>query len=258
MSDIASATPALGAERRPPSGKSATIARELASLIIAGELQPGTLLPTEHVLVQRHAASRPVIREATRLLAGAGLVETRHGVGSLVNPARRWNVFDPIVLKAHLDNRNLPAIVDELLALRRLVEVESAGIAAGRVMPSQLATLAAWLDRMGACLDDAERVASADFAFHEAIIEAAENRFFDGILRYVRDALWEGRLLTSHGGGLSGRKRALEYHRNIYRAIAAGDAGRARDLMTEHLAVAADDLRRAVLTSSAAQQGQPS
>lgn len=257
MGGIPSPTPVVVVEPRQLSGKSAAIARELASLIIAGEVNPGTLLPTEHVLVQRHAASRPVIREATRLLAGAGLVETRHGVGSLVNPPRLWNVFDPIVLKAHLDNRNLPAIVDELLALRRLVEVESAGIAAGRVTPPQLATLAGWLDRMGFALDDPERVASADFAFHGAIIEAAGNRFFEGILRYVREALWEGRLLTSNGGGVSGRKRALEYHRRIYRAIAEGDAPRAREVMSEHLDVAADDLRRAVLASSVAKKGEP-
>ncbi len=254
MSNVASPAVAPSADGRPTSGKSAGIARELASQVVSGGLHPGTLLPTEHELVQRHGASRPVIREASRLLGGAGLVETRHGVGSIVNPPRLWNVFDPIVLKAHLDNRNLPAIVDELLELRRVVEVESAGTAARRRSSEQLATLSVWLDRMGAVLDDVERTASADFAFHEAIIEAAGNRFFGGILRYVREALWEGRLLTSQEGGWSGRRRAFEFHRAILEAIAAGDADRARDVMTEHLKVAASDLRQAVLSTSGAKE----
>ena len=237
------------AASRPSRGKGASIAREVASLIVSGELVPGTLLPTEHALVRRHGASRPVIREAIRRLSSAGLVETRHGVGSLVTPPRLWKVFDPIVLNAHLDNRDLPAIAAELLDLRRMVEVESAGIAAARIAPQPLADLAACLDRMGACLDDAERAARADFAFHEAIIEATGNRFFAAIVRYVREALWESRLMTSRGGGLAGRTRAFEFHRRIYRAIAEGDAATARAVMAAHLDVAADDLRRVVLAS---------
>jgi len=236
---------------RVPSGKSAAIARDLASQVVSATLAPGTLLPTENELTHRHAASRPIVREAIRLLGGAGLVETRHGVGSIVNPPRLWNVFDPIVLAAHLDNRNLPAIVGELLALRRTVEVESAGIAATRITPAELAALRGSFDRMGSHLDDAERTAHADFEFHETIIEAAGNRFFDGIVRYVRAALWEGRQLTSRGGGLTGRTRAHEHHRAILAALEAHDPERARATMREHLAIAAVDLQRVVTTSVA-------
>jgi GntR family transcriptional regulator, transcriptional repressor for pyruvate dehydrogenase complex len=235
---------------RVASGKSAAIARDLASQVVSATLTPGTLLPPENELTQSHAASRPIVREAIRLLGGAGLVETRHGVGSIVNPPRLWNVFDPIVLAAHLDNRNLPAIVGELLDLRRTVEVESVGMAALRITPTALAALRASLDRMGAHLDDPELTAHADFTFHETIIEAAGNRFFDGIVRYVRAALWEGRQLTSRGGGLRGRTRAFEHHRAIFAAVEARDSERARAAMDEHLALAASDLRRVVLASA--------
>lgn len=236
---------------RAPSGKSTAIARDLASLVVSARLTPGTLLPTENELTQRHAASRPIVREAIRLLGGAGLVETRHGVGSIVNPPRLWNVFDPIVLAAHLDNRNLPAIVGELLDLRRIVEVESAGIAATRITPTELVALRGWFDRMGSHLDDAERTAHADFEFHETIIEAAGNRFFDGIVRYVRAALWEGRQLTSRGGGLTGRAQAHEHHRAILSALEARDPERARAAMREHMALSAVDLQRVVTAAAA-------
>lgn len=246
MPEASNAVVATEADERPLGAKSSAIARDLASQVVSGAWHAGTLLPGEHELAVRHGASRPVVREAIRLLGGAGLVETRHGVGSIVNPARLWNVFDPIVLTAHLDNRNLPAIVDELLELRRMVEVEAAGIAAQRIGATELTALEGWLQRMGACLEDPDRMAQADFAFHEAIIEATGNRFFGGVFRYARGALWQGRLLTSRSGGLAGRSAAFEYHRAIYRAIADGDADGARAVMRAHLDVAAGDLRRAV------------
>ena len=247
MTDVQSDAGVSPSDVRPQSAKSTGIARDLASQVVSGAWLPGTLLPGEHDLALRHGASRPVVREAIRLVGGAGLVETRHGVGTIVNPARLWNVFDPIVLKAHVDNRNLPAIAGELLDLRRVVEVESAGIAAHRITEGELAALERWLHRMGQVVEDPEAMAREDFAFHEAIIEAARNRFFDGIVRYVRAALWEGRLLTSRAGGLAGRRRAYEFHREIFRAIEAGDAEGARAVMREHLEVAGADLRRVVL-----------
>lgn len=229
------------------SGKGSAIARDLASLVVSQALTPGTLLPPEQRLVAAHGASRPVIREAIRRLAGAGLVETRHGVGSIVNPPRRWNVFDPIVLKAHLDNHDLPALLDELLEVRRVVEVEAAGLAAARIVPDELTALAVSLERMARDLDHPDRFAQLDFTFHEMVLSAAGNRFFDGIFRYVRDALWEGRQLTSRSGGVAGRERAHGFHRALHAAIAAGDPDEARAVMHEHLAVAESDLRAALM-----------
>lgn len=172
MNEATRPVPVADAASRPSRGKGASIAREVASLIVSGELAPVTLLPTEHALARRHGASRPGIREAIRRLGSAGLVETRHGVGSLVTPPRLWKVFNPIVLNAHLDNRDLPLIVSELRDLRSMVEVEAAGIAPARISPQPLADPSAWLDRMGACLDDAERAARVG-AKHVALTGAA-------------------------------------------------------------------------------------
>src|SRR5881394_2146394 len=60
----------------------------LAAQIRGGELRPGQKLPTEAQAVNRFGVSRTVVREALSRLQAAGLVETRHGVGTFVASRR--------------------------------------------------------------------------------------------------------------------------------------------------------------------------
>ena len=48
-----------------------------------GELQRGEKLPTEASIMDSEGVSRAVVREALSRMQAAGLVETRHGVGTL-------------------------------------------------------------------------------------------------------------------------------------------------------------------------------
>lgn len=60
------------------------IAEELRAQIEAGELRPGSRLPSELDLRDRYNASRNTVRDAVKLLAGQRLIETRHGQGMFV------------------------------------------------------------------------------------------------------------------------------------------------------------------------------
>jgi DNA-binding FadR family transcriptional regulator len=233
--------------RTTGSSKGEPALAELASRILSSTYQAGALLPTENDLARTFNASRTIIREVIRRLASAGLIETRHGVGSVVSPPEQWNVFDPLVLKLYLEQGRLPAILQELVELRRSVEVESAYVAAQRITQKDLIQLSDWLAQMQANLHDAEAFAQADFAFHSTILEAANNRFFSGIMRYLGAALWESRRITSHAGNVAGRTKALEAHTRVFEAIAAGDAGAAREAMRQHIGQSEEDLKRAAL-----------
>jgi DNA-binding FadR family transcriptional regulator len=213
--------------RTTGSSKGEPALAELASRILSSTYQAGALLPTENDLARTFNASRTVIREVIRRLASAGLIETRHGVGSVVSPPEQWNVFDPLVLKLYLEQGRLPAILQELVELRRSVEVESAYVAAQRITQKDLIQLSDWLAQMQANLHDAEAFAQADFAFHAA--------------------LWESRRITSHAGNVAGRTKALEAHTRVFEAIAAGDAGAAREAMRQHIGQSEEDLKRAAL-----------
>jgi mycothiol system anti-sigma-R factor len=72
--------------RRPASLASA-VTSELVQRIVRGEHSPGTLLPTEHALCATFSVSRPVVREAIKMLQEKGLVQVRRGAGTMITCA---------------------------------------------------------------------------------------------------------------------------------------------------------------------------
>lgn len=223
------------------------VAAALAQDVVSRQAPAGSLLPTEAQLVERFGVSRSVVREALRGLAATGLVETRHGVGSIVNDERRWDVFDPQVLEAHVTTGSLPAIVGELVEVRRLVEVEAAALAAERASAAERRTLRHWLDRMEQLMDEPPAMAQADIAFHDIILEAAGNRFLHAVMEYLRPVLTRARVMTSELGGRAGRRRAQTAHAAVLERIEARDPAGAREAMREHVLVSEDDIRNAIL-----------
>ena len=61
------------------------LSREIAS----GALSPGSRLPSEPELAERHRIGRPTVRQATELLVQRGLIERRRGSGTFVRSAPR-------------------------------------------------------------------------------------------------------------------------------------------------------------------------
>lgn len=62
---------------------------QLADRIVAGEIGPGDPLPSERALAETLGVSRPVVREAMKRLAQAGLVSIRHGGATTVSDFQR-------------------------------------------------------------------------------------------------------------------------------------------------------------------------
>lgn len=224
------------------------VAQKYAQLIVSGEMAPGDYLPTEHAIATECGVGRPAVREGIQRLSAASIVETRHGLGTRVCPPERWNLFDPLVLQAFLTSGRLPEIVDELLDLRRMVEVEAAVAAAGHNDQTKLLKLRRWLERMEMTLEQDETFTAADTAFHNIIISMSGNRFIQGITRFLDPLFSEGRRLTSVHGGVSGRQRAQQSHRVIFEAIKVGDKESVRLEMESHMRQFEEDMRRAILS----------
>ena len=76
--------------RHPPDRKSmhARIVRDFGMRIVAGEFAPGDRLPTEAALLADYDVSRPVLREAVRVLVAKGLVLSRQRAGATVRPRK--------------------------------------------------------------------------------------------------------------------------------------------------------------------------
>jgi DNA-binding FadR family transcriptional regulator len=152
-----------------------SLARELGTKIVSGEYRPGESLPGEIAASQTRQVSRNAYREAVRILAAKGLVESRQKAGTLVTDTSRWNLLDPDVLDWTLSTNPAPAFSDSLFELRSIVEPAAASLAAQRRSEQDLAAMEQALEEMRRYDPDSPEGEQADEHFHEAIFSAAGN-----------------------------------------------------------------------------------
>lgn len=206
---------------------------ELAGEIRRGALRPGEKLPTEAQVVARFNVSRTVVREALSKLQAAGLVETRHGVGTFVSAGRRESL--------RADAAEIATVVDLLaiLELRIGIESESAALAARRRTPGHIAAMRRALDEYEAALAAGEDTAAADFRFHTLIAEATGNRYFTTLMTSFGPKAIPRAGLKMPGLSEAGRidylTRVNREHQDILGAIERGDADGARAAMRNHI-----------------------
>jgi len=244
--------------RRSAFSKIDLVVEAIAQSIIRGGHQEGGFLPSEGELGKQYGVSRSVIRETIRRLGAAGMVETRHGIGSYVNPATEWNLFDPLVLRSYVDSGHFPDISRELVELRAVVEIESARRAAQQASPNHLRSLQQWLDQMEIAIDDLEIFARADVAYHNVIITSTDNRFLIQIMKYLTDPIIETRRITTVLGGPEGRREAQRWHRELYQAISTRNPPAAAEAMRQHMEQLDGIINRAYLLLRSTGDGEGS
>src|SRR6202522_4265441 len=112
-------------------------------------IRPGDKLPPESVIMAEHGVSRTVAREAITSLQAAGLIETRHGIGSFVRAV-------PTGLELRIDAASILTVRDilSMLELRISLETESAALAAARRSDGHLDEMRQALDALQANIAD--------------------------------------------------------------------------------------------------------
>lgn len=234
MTDLSAERPAA----RPRRNLTQMVVAELRERIGSGRLKPGDRLPTEQALIQELGVSRTVVREAVAGLRADGLVEPRQGVGVFVRePARPA----PGLSLLSEDAGKISSVI-ETLELRAAVEIEAAGLAAERRSPAQEAKIRERYDEIAAAMARGEVAEDADFAFHQAIAEATNNRHFGEFFAFLgRRTIPRSQLPDREGGGQSPVRtpayvRQLQSeHQRIMEAICRGDPEAAREAMRIHL-----------------------
>ena len=107
------------------------VVESFTASIQAGTLKPGEKLPTESVIMEMHGVSRTVVREAISHLQAAGLVQTRHGIGTFVLEPQPANIFAADTIRTIGD-------VLSILERRISLETEAAWLAATRRSDEQV------------------------------------------------------------------------------------------------------------------------
>src|SRR6476659_8056400 len=164
----------------PRRGLHGQVVHQVGVSIVRGELEPGELLP-EDGLVSEPSVSRTVVREAIKVLAGKGLVESRPKTGTRVRPRSDWNFLDPDVLSWRYAGGVSADDVRALFELRRAIEPMSAALAAQRATPAQIAEIHAALAEMEAVSDDGDRFAKPDLVFHQTILRMTGNELIGSL-----------------------------------------------------------------------------
>ena len=229
------------AYRRKPDGKSmhGRIVRELGLRIVGGELKPGDKLPPEAQLLERYEISRPVLREAVRVLVAKGLVLSKQRAGAIVLPPQDWHLLDPDVLYWLIQTRPKREFVSSLVTVRRIIEPAAAALAAKCATEAQLQSIAEAYAGMEAARTP-EELLEPDVAFHRRIAEATNNELLAYIGNMLSLALRESIQLTSPKA--IAHELALPRHKAILTAIANRDPLAARQAALVQLELTVDDL----------------
>ena len=214
-----------------PDGLVDRTVRAIHDLIRGEKLQCGQALPSETALAVRLGVSRVVVREAFRSLAAVRLIDL--GTGRRARVAAPDSSVLALTLdhSVHIDQ----ASVQQILDVRRTIEMRTVALAALRRTDADVAAIAAFARGMSDCIADGERVMDHDIAFHEAVAAASKNPVFKlivGAFHVVTRQTWGVGWATRTTD--DDRRAVIASHVEIAEAIAAREPQRAERAMAEH------------------------
>ena len=216
------------------------IARDIGIAIMSGACQPGDLLTGEIASSERLEVSRTAYREAIRILAAKGLVESKPKVGTKVSAREKWQILDPDVLAWAFENEPDLDFLRSLFELRNIVESAAAALAAVRRSDEQLKTMRRALDNMARFTLATEAGRQADQDFHAALLQATGNPFIISFTTGVNAAVNTTTLFKQRHRPLP--RNPIPDHTRVFDAIAEKDPARAEKMMSELIRLALQDI----------------
>lgn len=216
---------------RPSTAES--VAELVREKIRTGGFVPGERLPPQRELAAILEVSRASVGEGLRILAEQEYVDIRRGatggafVTQLDRPLEAW--------KRRL--RTLSGELDELTELRMAVESELARLAAERARRPELVAMHRANQRLARAEDASAgdvrgHFRSADSDFHDALATAARNDRLARIATAARAELFVPYDLVPFDEPIGS---VLDDHRQLLRAVQAGDGDEAAAGMRRHI-----------------------
>jgi DNA-binding FadR family transcriptional regulator len=201
------------------------VAHELLVLILSGRFRAGDRLPPERQLATGFGVSRPTIRQALRVLADNGLVESRIGSGTFV--------VGPTKEAGGADGENLRDVMES----RLVVEVGAVRLAARRHRGGEdLELLRAIVEALERRTVHETYPVEIDVAFHRGIVQLTGNdhltRLVAPIWQALPPAVDDAR---TKAWTQEDSARMAEQHRAIFEAVRVGDAELAGFAMERNL-----------------------
>ena len=194
-------------------------------------LRPGDRLPSETTLSSSLGISRPIVREAMRMLAATGLIEIAVGRRATVSPLKSGilrNVIENAVLIGQAD-------IGHVMEMRRGIEIAMVGLAAERRSDAMAAELQALVREMADTITDVEEYTERDIRFHLILAEAAENPLYLMLVGAFRQVFQTSMMVgIEKWSETTELNRVQQLHEEIVAAVVARDAAAASAAMQRH------------------------
>jgi GntR family transcriptional regulator, transcriptional repressor for pyruvate dehydrogenase complex len=214
------------------------VANELRRRLLTGEVSEGANFPTESLLSEELAVSKPTIREAMRVLESEGLVRVRRGLGGGAQALRPTSAT--VARHAGTLLQYNGATLEDIIDCRAMLEVPAIGRLASRGHdPDTIAALEAAIDR-GTMTGGRQDAVAAEGHFHETAIGLAGNKTLSLLCSTVNQvvAVAASRVRPTPGDDAEAQsymKAAHRAHVRVVQLIKAGDRAPAEAHWDRHL-----------------------
>lgn len=199
----------------------------LRNSIYSGEWKPGERIPSESKICEMMSVSRVSARAAISRMMGQGLVERRQGGGTYIRTCSCPDQFEPMIpymLSGRADRVSM-------FEFRKIIEVESIGLAAMRADIGQIDQMQAAYEAMAMAKSD-ELISRYDMQFHHLIAVATNNPVILRVFEIIQDTYL--RPMLDQNVAVMGAYGAV-YHEKMIRAVERRDVAQAKRLMEEHI-----------------------
>jgi DNA-binding GntR family transcriptional regulator len=209
----------------PRQSLTSAVAEKLRDQIIRGEISEGAQLRQDLIAGQYHVSRIPV-REALRQLHAEGLITIVPNRGAIVPELS-------------------PSDIEELFAIRALLEPEVLKLSIPRLTPADLGQAEAILNTYMSELRREEHMENwgrMNWQFHSILYSRAERPHFMSIIRNVNhngERYTRLQLYLTHG-----MKRANEEHHQILKLCRKNEVAAACKLLRQHIQYAGQSLKQ--------------
>ncbi len=206
---------------------------QIKDMIVNGNLKKGDKLPSERELVEQLQVSRTSIREALRALQIIGLIECKQGEGNFIKESFESSLYEPLSIMFMLQE----STPEEILELRKVMEIETAALAAKRIDDDELEHMKSLIMQFKNNNDDSSNGVKIDKEFHYLIAQSTKNLLILNILNavsllidsFIKDA--RKKILSVEDN----RDVLLQQHVDIYNALKEHNQKDAAMCMRKHL-----------------------
>ncbi|KIX15450.1 FadR/GntR family transcriptional regulator [Dethiosulfatarculus sandiegensis] len=199
--------------------------------LLSGTFQAGDVLPSQTELAKRFSVSRNTLREAMFKLAALGLVQSRQGVGTVVQAGAPSTYLGSISEQLLLEQ----ITITEFIEARMFTEKAIVHLCVHRAGPELVTNLKANLEAQLQALEDRRDALfnDLDLQFHRELGEGCGNSVMRKFFQTSADLL---SAFASKSYLVPGNLEfAYQGHAKIFKAIEQRDAAQAEEAMVWHI-----------------------